>query len=179
MDSPLTKLGRKQAQTLKNLLPPNLDHVYISPLSRAYETGEIAVEFEDRELSFSVHDELMEINFGDLQGIKYHEVPYDSSVIKRHVRFEEDILLDKGHKAETIKEFFIRTHGFFERMIQEINENNWENVVVFTHGGYLRSIFQHHLKLSDERFENTEIAILTRDKGEWNFKRLRDHIILE
>ena len=175
MDSPLTKLGIKQAKALRPILPTKIDHIYLSPLSRAYQTGLISTRFKTEKIQFSVHDDLMEINFGELQGIKYDEVPFDRETIRKHVRFEMDVLKGRNN-AETVEGFLNRTHNMFDQIVEEMKQKEWENVVVFTHGGFLRSILQHHLKLSDERFENTEIAILTLSDRGWQVERKRDHI---
>ena len=181
MDSPLTSWGRKQARSLESVLP-EFDHIFLSPLLRAFDTGLLATGLSPNSKKLTVVDGLQEIDFGTLQGLSYYELTVQFDIIQQHVRFERDVLQGEFN-AETHHAFFQRTQKAFNNIIEESERNEWNRVAIFSHGGVLRSILQCHLQLTEGRFENTEIAILRDEypekRGNWNLMRITSHILLD
>jgi broad specificity phosphatase PhoE len=76
-DSPLTDVGREQAQELADLAKKaglKFDHVYVSPLSRAKETAQIIARGTGSPEP-EVMPDLIERNFGILTGKHISEIP--------------------------------------------------------------------------------------------------------
>jgi probable phosphoglycerate mutase len=72
-DSPLTELGRKQAEWLSTaLLAESLDIIYASPSPRALQTATIIRG--ERDLSIETSEALMEMGFGIWEGRIHSEV---------------------------------------------------------------------------------------------------------
>ena len=71
-DTPLTKMGVRQAKAVAKILPGvKADVIYTSPLKRTYET---AVEIKKvTDLKLKVEDKLLEISHGDWEGKKPEE----------------------------------------------------------------------------------------------------------
>ena len=72
-DIPLSPLGREDAlKTKLALKDEKIDEIYTSPLKRAKETAEIINE--DRKVPLYVADDIIEMNYGDLEGLSTKEV---------------------------------------------------------------------------------------------------------
>lgn len=72
-DIPLNETGRKQAETLRELLITiPFTRAYLSPLDRARETASIILR--DRDVHQKVESRLIELHFGDWEGVPEDEV---------------------------------------------------------------------------------------------------------
>lgn len=121
-DSPLTNLGVRQAEQLRDYFKENnigFDHAYSSVLGRAIATLDILTEgkVESKHL-----EGLNERYYGDLEG-KSHDV-------KRYPGFDEE------HGCET---YPMTSKRVSECMINIMEEKDNQNVLIVTHGGALRS----------------------------------------
>lgn len=75
LDSPLTDLGRQQAQTIANLLAKKkIDLAYQTRLSRSVETLDIVLKFHPECHRRVTDDRLIERSYGDLSGLTHQEV---------------------------------------------------------------------------------------------------------
>ena len=104
--------------------------VYSSPLNRC---ALMAQYFFDE---FSVVNDLMEINFGDWEGIPWDHIP----------RIEIDKWVDdisdfKPNNGESLREMHQRVVKFVNYVILQ----NQKSVILFTHAGPIRSILAHYL----------------------------------
>ncbi len=176
LDSPLTELGKEQARTLNGFLPDRFDRVYMSDLSRARETGFLATGLSESSELIKTDPRLSEIHFGTLQGQPYSDFPAEHPSVREHVEFQSDALMGK-FGAELVSAFLDRTHSVFEDIVSEMAEEDLSTVLVFTHGGVLRSIAQHYLKVSSAKWLNCEYGVLERSNGSWKLERFSDHII--
>lgn len=141
-DIPLNELGRKEAQSLKDFFSAiEVDHVFTSDLSRAYETAKIV--FEDRSISITKSPELREANFGEVEGM------YVDELLSRFSTKFWDI-----HKGGTESDKFAYPGGenrgeVRSRLISFIDKIRKEKpnstIALSTHGGALRSIMHHYL----------------------------------
>ena len=74
-DIPLNQKGKAQAVELaENLAAIHIDHIYVSPLARAAETGKIVAEICGADLS--VRDALIEHDFGAFEGVDRSDENY-------------------------------------------------------------------------------------------------------
>ena len=72
-NSPLTDLGRKQAEWLGNRMKDlHIDVIYSSPIGRAYDTAKIVRG--ERDILFKTHDGLKEIKIGSWEGLNQEEM---------------------------------------------------------------------------------------------------------
>lgn len=75
LDSPLTDLGREQAQTIANLLADKkINLAYQTRLSRSIETLKIVLKNHPECKQIFTDDRLIERSYGDLAGLTHQEV---------------------------------------------------------------------------------------------------------
>ena len=141
LDFPLSEEGRLQAAyTGRALAGTKISGVYVSPLSRAFETAEIVA----REAGFSGEvvpmPGLMERHGGTLQGHTWAEQE------ARNPAFAEKFLsLPEEERwalvaAETDEEILVR----FKKAISEILSRSQAGpIVVVSHGGIMRAFLRH------------------------------------
>ncbi len=74
LNSGITDVGVKQLEALSERMKDiDFDAIYSSPLIRARETAKAVNKY--RQLPINFHDELMEINGGDWEGVPFDEIP--------------------------------------------------------------------------------------------------------
>jgi len=127
-DSPLTELGIKQAQWLKNRLKGvKIDCIYSSSSGRAYKTAEIINE--DRTLKIIDHDGLREIQLGEFQGLNQEEINTLSST--QHFNYwNRPELYEPIGEGETIKELIERVNNVISEIVKE---NKGKSILIVTH----------------------------------------------
>ena len=125
----LTEKGREQARRIgKTLEKIDFDKIYTSDLSRAVETGRLALPDREAELCKTVR----EINVGNLarRPIADCEAEYGEEYI--HNRKTHNY---KPYGGESYEEFRSRVRSFLEMM-----ENSpYEKVAAFCHGGFIHT----------------------------------------
>ena len=104
--------------------------VYSSPLSRCISMAQIFFN------EFTVVNDLMEINFGDWEGIAWDKIP----------RIDIDKWVDniadfKPNNGESLREMNQRVIRF----VNDLSSNNDKSVILFTHAGPIRSILAYYL----------------------------------
>ena len=140
-DTPLTQLGRKQADIIgKRLRAEILDEKYIlytSDLKRAFQTAEIIGNH--LKLEMHIERDLREINTGIAAG-----KTKDWANAHRNPRAEKGFNLDHQEfpQGETWKQFYIRVCDCMER----ITKSEDQNYIIVTHGGTLAFIVAWWLK---------------------------------
>lgn len=152
-DIQLSELGRKQAALLaERLQTVQIDHIYASPLSRAYDTAmetaklkgmEVTVDERLRELDFGVWDGLTRDELAEKFGDSYKDYrkepfhyPFPGEGSLNHAKFRV------GMAIEEIKEKYYNTD---------------QTVAVFAHGGILKLAIFHLLDLSSRYYRNIEL----------------------
>lgn len=139
-DIPLNTVGRKQAkangEALDRLLgerAPDFDFV-ASPLSRTRETMEIVrKEMGLDPLAYRVDDRLIELSFGDWEGLTLDEVAL-SEPERVHEREESKWeFLPPGEEAESYEILAWRVGAWLKSVERE--------TVCVCHGGIIRSLF--------------------------------------
>lgn len=143
-DDPLTELGIKQAKALgQRLSKKKVDKVYCSDLERTVQTAEIINKYVKS--SIIIREELREIHMG-----KFHiqnaetikaENPYFWNVWSSRLY---DIPYLEGESGHDVRLRVLK-------VIEEIISQDYERVLLVTHGGVIRVIVSHFLGLSMEK----------------------------
>ncbi|MEG1257158.1 histidine phosphatase family protein [Clostridium sp.] len=127
-DSPLTELGVKQAQWLKNRLEGvKIDCIYSSSSGRAYRTAEIINK--DKNLGIVGHDGLREIQLGDFQGLNQDEIKVLSGT-QYFNYWNMPELYEPIGDGETIKELIERVYNVINEIVKE---NKGKSILIVTH----------------------------------------------
>lgn len=129
-DIPLTDEGRQEASKLYPLVKQlNVDVVFASPLSRAYETAKLIV---NNEIPINIDDRLTERDWGMNEGMKIDEVDqYDCW----------DVILNTNvQNIERVQDFMKRISEFIEDIKSKYPNSK---VLVVAHSAVLRVI--HYL----------------------------------
>ncbi len=124
LDDVLLPEGEDQARAATLLVPDTFKRIYASSLTRARRTAEIINERFNVPISF--HDELREVNFGDLNG-----TPFLDEYKKRHKAQDYD-WRPSGECFDQVKE---RVLSILEKIN---NENNDGEALIVAHGGIVR-----------------------------------------
>ena len=141
-DSPLTKLGEKQARERgNNLSHINFDAVYSSDLLRAKRTAEIILL--EKKLAVSTTKALRERAFGRFEGKTFEEYGH---LLQKEL--EELRLLDEksqfSHKLHPDIESDEEIVGRFITFLREVSiANTGKTVLVVSHGGIMRAFLIH------------------------------------
>ncbi len=140
VDVPLAEEGRKQAELLgERLLGEQIDAVWSSNLIRAVETADIINE--KLKVARVVREELKEISFGDMEGLS-DEVIADryEDFLRARSKMEKDLTYPGGECASDV---LSRTLP----VMKEIMSQDYETVAIVTHGGVIRSLVAHYLRM--------------------------------
>ena len=129
-DIPLNEVGIAQATARRKMLGDiKFDAVYSSPLIRAVKTAQIIGNVSEEEI---IKDErIIEANFG-----KYELMNYYGTGIPMMLYWSFPELFKAPEGVETIQEMIDRTSSF----LKELEQKDYENVLVACHGGIIRPI---------------------------------------
>lgn len=166
LDSPLTALGVRQAQALaERLRPVPFRRLYSSDLGRAMSTAGCIAAASGRALD--ARSDLRERDKGVFQGLTRSEAgeryPEESHYFER---LADDYPIPDG---ESGSDFRGRCVAAFTDLA---DQHMGEQIVVVTHGGVLRRMFEYVLGLSgkeDRTFkrQNASFNVFVRDDNEW------------
>ena len=137
-DVPLNAKGQEQALALVPLMHQlQLESVYSSSLSRAYQTAEIATS--DLKLTVTRDDRLRETNIGVAEGLTLDEIiaQLGDEAIAKWRSYEERVLDFKFTNGESKRQMMIRIRG---AMLDIAQNSNRKNVGVFAHGMVMRAM---------------------------------------
>lgn len=130
IDIPLNETGMEQARATKTKIGDvKFDAVYASPLTRAVQTASIIGDIDPSNI---ITDErIIEADFGKYDGVNYYKVALPMT---SYWTLPEIFPAPSG--VETIKEMVNRTKSF----LTELEQKDYENVLVVCHGGIIRPI---------------------------------------
>lgn len=154
-DSPLTEKGIRQAEETAGVLSRmHFSSCRCSPLERAADSAAILCRFHD--LVPQVHEELIEFDFGVLDGQKYDEI---TEIMTGH----GDDFTDTG--GESSEAFESRMHAFFADVLNTSKDG--DTVLVVGHGSWYRHM--EHLLFHEHRnpLPNAGIVLFTWEDGVW------------
>lgn len=168
-DIPLNKLGRKQAETLIELVKPlRAEIVLSSDLSRALETAKIA--FQGSQIPIYSHPELREANVGDAEGKLITDIfeLYGEDSWQRWISKHPEDQDFSYPGGETKLEHLNRIKSFLENFIQN---NSYQKIAVSTHGGSLFRLVHHCQNAPEEAISirNCEAYHLQYADNKWHY----------
>jgi len=150
-DVPLAIEGRRQAERLREYVTVREGSLILSsPLQRCRETAWIAAQGLHLPIQFD--DDLREGDFGRWEGLTFEEIAAgDGGAIAGWARFDRDFTFPGG---ERIGDFLDRVARAGERLAAL----DYESAIVFTHGGVIRALICHFLKLDPRNYLLFEIG---------------------
>jgi broad specificity phosphatase PhoE len=158
LNPPLNENGLEQAKKLSLVMKfLELDAVYTSPLTRAYQTAEALAN--DRGLPLIKDERLLEANLGVAEG-KLKKVIEDrmpSAYHKWRDLSNWDFAFDKGETRRQVL-------GRFMDFIKSREESDYKHIAVVTHAGVLRS-FLASQGIQQSKISNTEIIHCAYEDG--------------
>ena len=160
-DIPLNQAGRQMAQKAHDdYLNVHFDICYTSPLLRARETAELLLE--GRDVPIYTDDRLMEMSFGEYEGIENSFSIPDCPI---NVIFQKpELYKDSVGGAETFAELFKRTGELLAERVMPLAAHN-KDVLIVGHGAMNGSILcqlRHKPigKFWDEEMGNCELIAI-------------------
>jgi len=149
LDVPLGERGARQARSLGRAIPPPPRLVLCSPSLRTRQTAELALGCAAEEILFS--EDLMEADFGRWEDHSFTEIERaDPGLVKELFAFELAFTFPGG---ERLSDFL----GRVERAAARIAAIPEQRVVVFTHGGIIRSLICFWLGLAFKDYIKFEV----------------------
>ena len=138
-DIGLNERGKEQARELvKKLKDTKLDYVFTSPLSRAKDTAkEVA---DSKGIPLIVDDRLIEINFGDYEGIDRRSEAYQNE--------RRDYFRRYPH-GESYMDLAGRIYPLLQELKREYAD---KSVLLVSHGGICRVIHNYFVDMGNEEF---------------------------
>lgn len=126
-ESMLTEYGKEQAKQIREKIAiQSIDHVFSSPLSRAYQTALIIV---DGQLDVQIDDRLTERDYGDFEGITREEFDFIG-----YWNYNKDLQENHG---ESVQHLCMRVNDFLNSLKQQYPD---QHILVVTHSGVARAI---------------------------------------
>jgi alpha-ribazole phosphatase/probable phosphoglycerate mutase len=168
-DEPLNEKGLAQAREARALIGDvKFDAVYTSPLKRAVVTGAIIGGVDPSQVI--TDRRIIEADFGPFEGKKYYLL---GPAMTLYWMFPERFPAPAG--VETTASMRERAASF----LKELEEKDYENVLVACHGGILRALSGYMLERPDgllwrPKPHNCEIRIFESEGG---IRRMTDRII--
>jgi broad specificity phosphatase PhoE len=170
-DSPLSSIGKKQAETLAQRLGNTpIDLVFSSDLSRAADTARAL----GRDITFE--PAFREVDVGDWEGLDRREVALKfPEQVEALASGAHDVKIGGG---ESWDDLYRRVDAAFAGLAERAS---WaEHIVVFTHGGVIASLFAGLLGIRNRhprplgRMVNTGISTVHVDDGVVFLERWND-----
>lgn len=147
-DIPLNEEGRRMAQNAHDeYRDVHFDVCYCSPLIRARETAEILLQ--GRDVPIITDDRLIEMGFGDYEGLGYSFQVPDCPV--NVIFMEPQNYKESVGGSETFEELFARTGDFLKNVAQPLLEEG-KDILIVGHGAMNSSIVCQVRKLPIEKF---------------------------
>ncbi len=171
-DIPLSAVGRRQAELVaERLVEQDVDAVYASDLSRAWETARIIAG--NRNLEIFPEPRLRELKFGVLEGLTFDEV--EAQYPEMIAAWLKDFN-NTPEGAETIDAFNARIISLLDDLKEKHDE---QTVLLVGHGGSLSEILRVVLGLSREKrwyleMENASLSEVSIAEKYVSLKRLND-----
>lgn len=167
LNSSLSEEGRLQATELIQKLTFNFDRVYSSPLDRAKQTAVISLQGLDWDISkINYDDDLKEIFMGNWEGLTFEDIGISRDELRPIVWLDQDVLLDK-HEGESVVHFKKRTVNVFIKIVENAQIDGINSILIYSHGGVMRSVLKHHLAIYDGPYYNTQIVTIKLVNGNW------------
>ena len=152
-DIELCQSGREQSKKLAQYFAnKNIDAVFCSPLKRARQTAEIISEAIN--LTPTVHTNLIEINFGDWEGLTLKEInkKYANEFLNWTKRPD---LCSVPNGDESLEDVRKRIDDFIDYCVAEYDN---KNILVITHSVPAKVLILKSKKLEINKLDSIKIA---------------------
>lgn len=140
------ELARKTAEGLKDV---EFDMIFTSPLKRARETAEIIRR--ERNIPVINEERLIEIGFGDYEGLSFGKETYNIPDSKFMYFFERPELYQVPPAGESFEEVIKRTGEFLEELSRKQDYYD-KTILLSTHGCALKALLSNINRNSLENF---------------------------
>ena len=137
-DVQLNDIGRDQALKLRPIMQQlQIESVYSSSLSRAFETAEIATQ--ELKLTIQKDERLRETNIGDAEGLTHDEIvaKFGEQSLAKWRSYEERLLDFHFSNGESKRQMMIRARQVFLDIAQKSNRST---IAIFSHGMVMRAL---------------------------------------
>ena len=171
-DIELTPEGVMQAQALaRSLEEEQIEAVYSSSLKRAFDTAEIIAQ--PHHLEVQREDDLREINQGELEGLRYHELRdrYAPLLAAWRVR-PAQVRMPGGESLEDVQK---RAWSVILRIVRAHPKGN---VLVVAHGLTNRAILCKALEMDLEEFRRVDQDTATKNIIEFHYDGGEERIVV-
>ena len=132
LDVPLSENFHSDINKIKKKLTKKYDIIYSSPSKRCIFLAE-ALDIGQ----YQIDDRLLEINFGDWEGLKWNEI----NKVKLN-NWMEDFVNISPPNGESFNNMYIRITEF----IKILRIENFNKVLIVTHSGVIRCFLAYFLK---------------------------------
>ena len=151
-DDPLTELGWQQMQ--QSVVRHKWDLIISSPLKRCLDFSEHLSK--ERNSPLLIDTNWQEIDFGDWEGKTADQIDTESLM-----QFYQDPINNTPNNAESFTRFLARVNQAWQDLINTYQD---KHILVITHAGVIRSLFNIHLNLPADKLFNLKVdhASLTR-----------------
>ncbi len=170
-DIPLNARGIELARrTAEGLLDVPFDKIYTSPLIRAKKTAEIIRGSRDIEIIPT--DSLLEISFGDYEGLTVREEDYNIPDPEFRNFFDAPHLYHTPPNGESIEQMRERTTSFI-RQVMEDPKQEGKTILMASHGAAIRGILSGLQGLPVSRFweggvhKNCAVSLIRAELGKF------------
>lgn len=133
LDVPCSPDNESLIEKIQQQLPPDIDKVYSSPLSRCKELTE-KLHFSNIEIAAS----LKEMHFGEWEGMKWEDMNQEELL-----KWTENFVEMKAPSGENLLEVSMRVNQFMD----ELRTQSHKKVLIVTHGGVIRCIWAYLLNI--------------------------------
>ena len=157
-DIKLNETGREQAIRLRPLMQQlQIESVYSSTLSRAFETAELATQ--EIKMTIQKDDRLRETNVGAAEGLTMEELlqKFGPDSLTKWRSYEERLLDYSFENGESKRQMMFRIRQVFLDIAQNSNRGS---IAVFSHGMVMRAmtfIFGEGLPWDVQYFANGSV----------------------
>lgn len=162
-DSDITENGKAQLAALSERMKDfPFEHIYSSPLKRAYKTAQAANVY--MQLPIHTDDGLREINAGVIEGVRYADLPKLYPVDAENWNLSPMNFAPMG--GETMREVFERG---WNTVIKIVKRHKHSRICITSHGCTIRNILCRAKGYSIDRLndiewcDNTAISVLRFD----------------
>lgn len=172
-DIGLSTDGRLQAEALANRLKSvNIDRIYCSTLSRAFETASIIADAHT--IKVETCEEFKEINFGKWEGLHYHELIRDYTELMQIWKTTPHLAVVPG--AETIEQLQDRSCAKLKALFEAYPN---DDLAIVSHGItnkliILKLMGMQLSQLHRIRQDNTSLNVFDYHAGEFEMITLND-----
>lgn len=178
LDASINKLGRMQAQAIRNALEPfDIQKIVASGLRRTHETVQPLAK--QRKLEIEKYTELDEIDFGILEGKVFTEIK--DQVMEVHAQWSSGNVDFAPEKGESPRQTFTRAN---RKVVEVLESSKEEHIVFMIHGRLTRILLSEWLghglqNMHKIEHQNGAINRLTWKAGKFEAVELNktDHLV--